>query len=64
MLGEISHILELNQVYKIREKKRKKKNGFEPDPKSLKKMRVISLNSDYINMSITNIHSRKGNAVV
>lgn len=61
MLGEISHILELNQVYKIREKKM---NGFEPDPKSLKKMRVISLNSDYINMSITNIHSRKGNAVV
>lgn len=39
-------------------------NSFEPDPKSLKKMRVISLSSDYISMSITDIHSWKGNVVL
>lgn len=35
-------------------------NGFEPHRKSLKKMKVLLLTSNYFNISIKDIHLQKG----
>lgn len=39
-------------------------DGFEPDPKSLKKMRVLLLTSNYFNISIKDTHLQKGGGSV